>query len=43
LKEKPIPEKDKGWELNELKKEKDRNQCQDPGMGIEEEISSHDT
>jgi hypothetical protein len=42
LKEKPIPEKDKGRDLNELKKEKDRDQCHDPGTGIEEKISSHD-
>jgi hypothetical protein len=42
LKEKPKPEEDKGRELNELKKEKDRDQCQDSGTGIEEKISSHD-
>jgi hypothetical protein len=43
LKKKPIPKKDEGRKLNELKKEKDRYQCQDPGSGIEEEISSHDS
>ncbi len=26
-----------------MEKEKDRYQCQDPGTGIEKEISSHDT
>jgi hypothetical protein len=43
LEKKPIPEKDEGRKLNELKKEKDRYQCQDPGTGIEEKISSHNS
>ena len=42
LNEKPIPEEDKSRKLNELKKEKYRDQCQDPGTGVEEKISSHD-
>jgi hypothetical protein len=42
LKEKPKPEEDKCRELNELKKEKDRDQCQNSGTGIEKKISSHD-
>jgi len=42
LKEKPIPEKDKGRDFKELKKEKDGDQCEDPGSRIEEKISSHD-
>ena len=43
LQEDPDSEKDKGWNFDELNKEKDEYQCQDLGTGIEEKIGPHDT
>jgi hypothetical protein len=43
LHEEPKNEEDKGRDFYELKKEKDRNECQDLGARVKEEVGSHDT
>jgi len=42
LDQKPIPEKEKGWKLENLEKEKDGDERQDPGPRIEQQIPAHD-
>jgi hypothetical protein len=42
LDEKPVTEENESWDLHKLEKEENGYQGEDPGPGMEKEISSHD-